>query len=190
MLNRLLCMAYYTGCKVKHDGNPPALLVHACGILRNGQALLFTGPSDIGKTTVGRLCDDNFGQVLNEEMLLVSRPHQDNGTLQVQGVPIIGELPYRPNTVAPLKCVFLLKQSERTAIRRTDRMEAYLRFMRQIVIPAYIGQRGRRAIYSLMAEFSDEVTSVTPVCELGFTLDKESLWEVVGELENSLDSRE
>ena len=34
-LNRLMAMAYYSGCKVKYnDGTPPAFLLHACGIIQ------------------------------------------------------------------------------------------------------------------------------------------------------------
>lgn len=184
-INRGLLIAYYTACRVRYSGKPPALLVHSCGILRHGQALLFAGQCDAGKTTIARLCGEEYGRVLNDEMLLVSRPHPDNGALTVQGVPIIGGFPQRLNMAAPLRCILLLKQSNRTTVRRLDRMEAYPRFMRQVVSPTYIGQTDRRAVYSLIAKFSDEVTRVAPFYELEFTLDKESLWEVIGELEKS-----
>jgi hypothetical protein len=185
-MNRLLSIAYYTVCKLNYNGNPPAFLVHSCGILRSGQALLFAGPCDSGKTTIAQLCDEEYGQVLNDEMLLVSRPHQDNGGLNVQGVPIIGGLPQRLRMTAPLSAVLLLKQGKKTSARRLNRTEAYLRFLRQIAAPAYIGQRSTRAIYSLMADFSDEVTRVAPFYELEFAPDKESLWEAVAGLEKSL----
>jgi hypothetical protein len=38
-----------------------------------------------------------------------------------------------------------------------------------------------------MAEFSDEVTAAVPFYELEFTLDRDKLWETVGELEKSLE---
>jgi len=154
------------------------MLVHSCGILRNGQVLLFTGPCETGKTTIGRLCGDDYGLLLNDEMLLLSWPHQHHRSLLVHSVPIVGELPLRLNTSAPLADVLLLKQSKRTAVRRLDRMEAYLRFMYQIICPAHFRETDRRAIYSLIAEFADEVTKVTPFYELEFTLDKNLLWEV------------
>lgn len=187
LMNRLFSLVYYTACEAKYSGRLPALLVHSCGIIRHDQALLFAGPCEAGKTTIARLCGGHYGQVLNDEMLLISRPHRDNGALRVQGVPIIGGLPQRLNAEAPLSCVLLLKQSKRTAVRRLDRMEAYLRFMRQIISPAYIGQTDRRAFFSLIAEFSNEVTRTTPFYELEFAINKELLWEVVGELERSLE---
>ena len=163
------------------------MLVHSCAILRHGRVMMFAGPCDAGKTTIARLCGDEYGQVLNDETVLVSRPQPDNGTLWVQSVPFVGEMASWSNTTAPLSCILLLKQSVRTMVRRLDRMEAYLRFMRQVISPAYIGQGERRALYALIAEFADEVTRVVPVYELEFSLDRELLWETVGELEKTLE---
>ena len=158
------------------------MLVHSCGILRNGQALLFAGPSETGKTTVGRLCSEDYGRLLNDEMVLLSWPHPRNRSLWVHSVPILSGLPFRLNTSAPLACVLLLKQSKKTAVRRLDRMEAYLRFMYQVISPAHFRETDRRAIFSLIAEFTDEVTEVTPFYELEFTPDRNLLWEVEAKL--------
>jgi hypothetical protein len=185
-LNRLIALSYYSACKVKYEGNPPAFLVHSCGVLHQGRVIMFAGPSETGKTTIARWCNSQRGQVLNDEMVLVSRPNSNDSTLKVQGAPIVGGIPQRLNTSAPLNYILMLKQSHRTIINSLSRSEAYLRLIRQVVVPAYIGQRDRRAIYSLMAEFSDEVTRTTPVFELEFTLDQELLWSKVEELEKSL----
>ena len=68
-------------------------------------------------------------------------------------------------------------------IRYLDRTEAYLRFIRQIISPACIGQKDKRSVYSIMADFSAEVIRAVPVYELEFNLDKESLWQIASELE-------
>jgi len=188
-LNRLLSLGYYTACKIRYDDKPPAFLVHSCGIIRHGQAMLFAGPSETGKTTVGRLCGNRYGQVINDEMVLVSRLPGDDGRLSVEGVPMLGGLPRRIRTGAPLACIFLLKQSKRTAVRELDRTEAFLRFMRQVITPAYIGQKDKRAVYALIAEFSDAVTGLTPFFELEFKLDRQSLWRAVEETERMLKKR-
>jgi hypothetical protein len=189
-LNQGLSMAYYTACKLKFNGRPPAMLVHSCAILRDGRALLFVGPSDAGKSTVARLCGQEYGQVINDETVLVSRPQWGNGTVQVKGVPFIGEVTHLLDSTAPLNCVLLLKQGKRTMVRRLERMEAYLRFMRQVITPAYIGQGERRVVYALLAEFADEITRAIPFYELEFSLDRELLWRVVEELEKTLEMEE
>ena len=181
-LNRLLALAYYSACKVKYNGNPPSMLVHACAVVRRGRALLFAGPSEAGKTTIARLCGERDGEVLNDEMLLVSRPSPD-GAVSVQGAPMVSRLSPRSNKSAPLRCILMLKQSSETSIRPVDKVEAYLRFLRQIIVPAYIGQKDRRAVYSLMADFSSEITRSIPFYELAFSLDADRLWKVIGDLE-------
>jgi hypothetical protein len=182
LMNRLFRAAYYTVSRSKHQGRLPGMLVHSCGILRNGQVLLFAGFSETGKTTIGRLCREDYGRLLNDEMMLLSWPHPNDHCLWVRGVPILSESPFRLNTSAPLACVMLLKQSKRIAVRRLDRKEAYLSFMHHIINPAYFEQTDSRAILSLIAEFTDEVTKVTPFYELEFTLDKNLLWEVEAKL--------
>jgi hypothetical protein len=183
-LNRLISLAYYSACKVKYNGNPPAMLVHACGILHYGRAILFAGPSEAGKTTIARLYRDRHGEVLNDEMILISRPTPGSNGISAQSAPIIGELDPRQNVAAPLSYILLLKKSNKTLVRYLDKAEAYLRFIRQIITPAHIGQRGGRAVYSLMADFSAEVTRTIPVYELEFNLDAEALWQVLTELED------
>jgi hypothetical protein len=139
--------------------------------------MIFTGPCETGKTTIGRFCSKNYGLVLNDEMMLMSWPHPSDGVL-VQSAPISGELPFGSNVAAPLSSVFLLKQSQRIAVRRIGRMEAYLRFLRQIISPRYFQETGTRVIISLMEEFAYAVTRVTPFYELEFTMDKNLLWDV------------
>jgi hypothetical protein len=189
-LNRLISLAYYTVCQEKYGGNPPAMLAHSCGVLRDGQALVFAGPSEAGKTTVARLCGEHDGEVINDEMLLISRPTSNGNSINVQSVPIIGRFPPQRSVTAPLRCILLLKKSSKTTVRCLERVEAYLRFLRQIITPAYIGQPDVRTVLSLMAAFSDEVTGTTPVYELEFTLDGEPLWQVIAELESSLAKKE
>jgi hypothetical protein len=190
LLNQLLYLAYFSAWKLRNNGNPRALLVHACGILRDGHALVFTGPSEAGKTTIAHLCGEQNGQVINDEMLLISRPEQYNNMLKVQGIPIVGEYPQRLNVTAPLSCILLLKQSNKTRIHSINRTEAYLRFIRQIITPAYIGPVDKRAVLSLMVDFTGEVTGTIPIYELEFSLDSESLWREVGKLERALEGRD
>lgn len=182
-LNQLLSLAYYTACKIKYDGHPPAMIVHACGILRSGQAFLFTGPSDAGKTTIAGLCGKRDGKVINDEMLLVWRPGQNGNGINVESAPFLGKYPSQRNVKAPLRCIFYLKQGNETGTRRLERSEAYLKFMRQVITPAYVGQKDKRAVLSLMSEFSDEITRVIPIYELEFNLDGKSLWQIVEQFE-------
>ena len=182
-LNQLLSAAYYSACKTKYDMNPPAMLVHACGILRNDRALVFTGPSDIGKTTIAKLCGKKHGEIFNDEMVLMSRPGLNGNGVTIQNTPILGDLLPGRNMAARIRCVFILKQNNRTSLRYLDKPEAYLRFIRQIIAPSCIGYLDKRSVYSLMADFSAEVIKSVPIYELEFNRDGNALWQMADELE-------
>jgi hypothetical protein len=189
-LNRLLVLTYYTACKHKYDNTPPAMFVHTCGILRNGMALLFTGPSGAGKTTIARLCGAQEGELINDEMLLVSRPDESSNEIIIKSAPMLGEYSPRRNLNAPLRCIFLLKQGVNCSTHRLDKTEAYIKFIRQVVSPACIGQKDKKSIYSMMADFSVQVTGSIPMYELEFSLDVKSLWKTITDTEKLLDIRE
>ena len=183
LLNQLIAVAYYSACKTKYNANPPAMLVHACGILRNGRAMVFTGPSEIGKTTVARLMGNAHGEVFSDEMLLMSHPGSNGNGVYIQNVPILGEFLPGRNFSAPLSCILLLKQNHRTAYNYLDKAEAYLRFIRQIIAPSCVGNYDKKTAYSLMADFSSAIVRSIPVYELEFNLDKGSLWKIADELD-------
>jgi hypothetical protein len=186
-INRFLSFAYNSASKIKFDYQPPAMLVHACGILRSGKAIVFTGPSEAGKTTTAMLCGEQHGKVINDEMLLFSRPTAENPGINIQGTPIIGGISTRLNIIAPLSCILFLTKSKHTMIHKLNGADAYLRFLYQVITPYYTNQQEKRAALSLMAEFSEEVTGTIPVYELEFSLDGESLWHAVAELEKELE---
>jgi hypothetical protein len=189
-LNKLFAMAYYSACKVKYGEVPPAMLVHAAGILRQGRAWIFTGPSEAGKTTVATLCREQDGEVINDEILLVSQPGINGGNISVRSAPILGRFIPRRRISAPLGGIFMLKKGPRTLVSSINRTEACTRLMRQIITPAYIGQSSKRAVLSLIADFSSELSGAVPVYELEFTLDGESLWQVVDGVEGMTGIRE
>ncbi len=185
-MNRLFYMAYYTACLERFDGRPVAMMLHACGILRRGRALVFAGPSDSGKTTIAGLCSEQDGRVISDEMVLVYRPPAEGGYTSVQSVPILGTFPPGINITVPLSCILLLKKGEQTRVRPISPVDAYLRLIRQIITPSYVGQREIKTALSMVADFSLETISSTPVYELEFTTHGESLWQEIGELEGTL----
>jgi hypothetical protein len=189
-LNRLLTLAYYTGCKIKFDNKPPAMFMHSCGILRNGHALLFTGPSEVGKTTVARFCGKQDGEVISDEMVLVDRPAGNGNNACVRSAPMLGTFPPGRKLSSPLRCIFLLKQSNRTQANILSKTEVYTKLLRQVISPACIGQKDKKSIFSIMADFSAEISQAIPAYELEFQLDGEALWRVVGDIEKKLNIKE
>jgi hypothetical protein len=184
-MNRLFYMAYYSSCLEKYGGSPAAMLMHACGILRRERALVFSGPSESGKTTIAGLCGEHDGQVISDEMVLVYRPSAEGGT-NVQSVPILGTFAPGMNVTVPLGCILMLKKGEQTRVHPVNQVDAYLRLIRQIITPSYIGQREIKTALSLVADFGLEIINNIPVYELEFTTQRDSLWQEIGELEGEL----
>jgi hypothetical protein len=189
-LNRLMSLAYYTGCKLKYDNIPPAMFVHSCGIFRNGQVFLFTGPSEVGKTTVARLCGKQDGEVVSDEMVLVHRPGKNGDVINVQSTPVLGTFPPGRKMIAPLRCIFFLKQADQTRATPVTKTDVYTRLLRQVISPACVGQKDKKTIYSMMADFSAEVAQNVPAYELEFKLDADALWRTVGDIEKTFSNTE
>jgi hypothetical protein len=177
LLNRLFYYVYYSAIKIKqYSGEEKPLMIHACGILLNGKAILFAGPGGSGKSTVARLLDETDAKIINDEMLIISRHKQGANTFIIHGTPIIGDYTGRLNVAAPLDCVMILKKSPGTTIHPISQTEAYTQFIRQVVTPSYIGQTDNKAVLSTMADFTGELTSMVPFYVLEFNLDGKALW--------------
>jgi hypothetical protein len=80
----------------------------------------------------------------------------------------------------------MLKQASQTEVSRMPQSEAFLKFMRQVITPAYIGQTDRRAVHSLITDYSAAITGNVPVFELKFNLDKQKLWQTLTQIEKTL----
>src|SRR5581483_2511948 len=82
-----------------------ALLVHASGVIRDGQGYVFFGPSGSGKTTVAHLSRD--ATVLSDDLVIIRKW---NDAFWVHGVPFRGDLLEAPrtNASAPLAGLFTL----------------------------------------------------------------------------------
>lgn len=86
------------------------ILVHSCGVVKEGRGYLFFGPSGAGKSTVASLSTDYT--VLSDDLVMVRRV---NGGYHAQGVPFRGEASNSPltNAHAPLAGVFRLIKDAR-----------------------------------------------------------------------------
>jgi hypothetical protein len=97
------------------------LLLHAASVVRNGRALVFTGKSGAGKTTISRLAPRDAA-VLSDEVSYLRRS-ADGYTCH--GTPFAGELA-RPgeNVSAPLAAIYLLGHGSENRIEPVEPAEA------------------------------------------------------------------
>jgi hypothetical protein len=66
------------------------LLVHSAGVIADGEAYLFLGPSGAGKTTMSRLALDSGAGVLSDDINIVLP--SGSGAIRAGAVPFAGEL--------------------------------------------------------------------------------------------------
>lgn len=103
------------------------VILHACYLLHNGEAVLFCGPSGIGKSTQGRLWETaGEGVVINGDRVLVTP--MENG-VQIDSHYLCGTSGICSNKSALLKAIVLLEQglqNKITALKPLDRFRQIL----------------------------------------------------------------
>ena len=98
------------------------LHLHSSFVLYNGRALVFTGPSGIGKTTQAELWRDFQGaEIINGDACLL-RELEDGW--HAFGTPVHGSSPYCENKDAPLAALVALEQGPENRLERPDSFAA------------------------------------------------------------------
>ena len=96
---------------------------HCSYIEYHGKAILFTAPSQTGKSTQADLWHDLRGaQIINGDRAAVRLV---NGELLVCGIPFAGSSQYCENRSLPISAIVYLGQAPETTIRRVRGYEAF-----------------------------------------------------------------
>ena len=108
------------------------LLAHASVIEYNGEGVIFSGPSGIGKTTQAQLWEKyKQAQIINGDKVFIR--HENDG-FNAYGLPWKGSSEYCLNRKVPLKAVVILKQSEKNSVRKLG-AESVECFMPHVFFP-------------------------------------------------------
>lgn len=111
-----------------------AFLLHSSLIKINGQAVLFSGPSGVGKSTQAALWKEYLGaDILNGDRCIV---RQKEDEIYGCGSPWCGTSGIYSREQAPIKGIFLLKQSEENTVRRIT-TEALSKILQQSIVNAW-----------------------------------------------------
>lgn len=145
-------------------------LLHAASAIRNGKALLFTGASGAGKTTIASLAPGDV-TLLTDEVSYVSK-HQHRYI--ACGTPFAGELrKLGENVSAPLAAVYVLAQGLENRIDSLSSAEAACALLSNLLFFAedsdLVG-----AVFQAACEFIEQV----PVSRLTFFPDSR-VWEMI-----------
>ena len=110
------------------------LLLHGAFVIWQGQGLVFTGPSGVGKTTQAQLWNRYAGaDIVNGDKVLLRLPEE--APVTAFGLPWTGSSSYGLNRKAALHAVVLLRQGQENRLRQLDAAESLPRLLPQVLLP-------------------------------------------------------
>ena len=153
------------------------LVFHCSFIEHDGRAILFTAPSETGKSTQAELWRRHRGaRIINGDRAAI---RWDGKQLLAEGLPFCGSSEYCENASLPLKAIVYLAQAPRTSIRRMGGYEAFSRIWEGVCVNTW--DRGD------MEEVSDlvqKLATFVPVYYLPCTPDESAVIALAQALES------
>ncbi len=139
------------------------LLLHACGVVRQGQAHVFIGPSGAGKSTIARLAS-GYGQVLCDENIVLrlgaAGPEALSTPFWGQATP---DTTARLRLSAPLAALYTLQQTPDFSLAPLTPAQAVLALIDSTRIA--VEQPSRAAAWLAAAQ---SLLAQAPIYRLGF----------------------
>lgn len=153
---------------VHHITAAGGFLLHASWIRYRGKAVLFTGPSGIGKSTQAALWERLRGaELINGDRAAVFPTDQG---VQVRGIPFCGSSGVNRNETMPLAAIVSLEQAKQTAISRLTGVKAFRQIWEGCSVNVWNAEDLQIATQSVM-----EVIGAVPVYHLGCTPDESAV---------------
>ena len=138
----------HTLCKHK------TFMLHSSYINYNGDAILFSGPSGIGKSTQADLWQEYEGaEIINGDRTAISK---NLGNWHAYGLPFAGSSKIYKNKTLPIKAVVILKQGKENCIRKAKLMEAFKTLYSETTVNSW-NKKDVETIIELVENFIKEV---------------------------------
>lgn len=151
VLSELLMVGFYS-----HVSLQSTLLMHASAVEYEGQSIVFTASSGVGKTTQAELWAKHKGAIIfNGDKVFLKR--EDDG-IHAWGSPWKGSSPYAENASAPLRAIVALEQAEENSIRKLEGFEVLEYVVPHVFFPSW-DERCEQAVLT----FLDQVLGETEV---------------------------
>ena len=143
-------------------------LLHASYIEWQGRAILFTAPSETGKSTQARLwCDHAGAELVNGDRAAV---RIIDGEVYACGTPFSGSSPVRRNVTRPLAAIVYLSQAPENTITQLKGVRAFRRVWEGCTVNTW-----DRADVEQATKTVSEVVSRVPVYHLACTPDERAV---------------
>jgi hypothetical protein len=147
--------------KIVREGG---LMLHSCGILRDGDALLFAGPSGSGKTTISRLMRKRAGASVLSDDRVVLRP--DGSEIRIFGTPWHGDGELSSTDSARLRGIHVIRHAGEILAEPLCGASAACAVLENAFLPAHDPIGADTAV-----DFVANLVKRVPVIRLGFPND-------------------
>jgi hypothetical protein len=152
------------------------LPLHASAIAFREEALLFSAPSQTGKSTQARLWKTRFPdevRYINDDKPLL---YEKDGTIYVSGTPFSGSSPLNANISLPLKALFFLQQGKNNELVRLGKEEFVPLVLRNIMRPK------EKEIWDNTLKLIEKIIDKAPVYLFTATPDQDAVEAVYREV--------
>lgn len=112
-----------------------AFILHSSYIIHNGKAILFSAPSETGKSTQADLWAKHAGAVIvNGDRSILKK---ENGVWYVHSLPMCGSSQICLNVSAPLDSIVLLSQAPENTVTKASPKAALSRLYRECTVNSW-----------------------------------------------------
>jgi len=145
-----------------------ALILHSAYMCRDGQAVLFSAPSETGKSTQAGLWEKYRGtrQVNGDRALLV----RGEDGWYAYGWPICGSSEICHNETHPIQAIVMLYQAKENVVKRLGVGAAMKKVMSQVMINMWNGEFQIKAM-----DLIQQLVMEVPVYELGCNISEDAV---------------
>lgn len=145
-----------------------ALILHSAYICRDGEAVLFSAPSETGKSTQANLWEQYRGtRTINGDRSLLVK---ESDGWYAYGWAICGSSEICHNEAYPIHAIVMLHQAKENTVQRLSVLEALKKLMSQITINMWNSDFQMKAL-DLIQELITEI----PVYELGCNISEDAV---------------
>lgn len=144
------------------------MVLHCAYVSYRGEAILFSAPSETGKTTQANLWEQYRGsRTINGDRALLG---QVNGRWAAQGWPVCGTSEVCHNLTIPVRAIVMLEQGKENTVRRLGAAEAFPLLYSQLTV-----NRWNRSGSIHAMDLMDSILKEVPIYLLRCTISEESV---------------
>ena len=145
-----------------------SLVLHCAYVLDHGEAILFSAPSETGKTTQANLWEKYRGsRTVNGDRALLGKI---DGRWHAQGWPVCGTSEVCNNEAHPIRAIVMLSQAKENRAERLTPGQAFPLLYSQITINRWNMEDHIRAM-----DLMEKLLAELPVYHLGCTISGEAV---------------